>query len=193
MVRIMDRLDRLQDPADLTERADLAHQLVRSAARYRDVMARALAEPLEAARRREASFVLLDDADQRDLVEAMDTVLQRTSHLDPRNAHTGDPQGLEDALQRVMTDLTARLRAEDRALPGLLAELDGAQRDRIEQGLGKALRSASEHPRPPRSALGRAVRNLAVKLDDTVEDVAAPQHPGADVVDGQEPTERNQP
>ncbi len=47
-----------------------------------------------------------------------------------------------------------------------------------------AFRTASERPRPPRTAVGRFLSNAHVKLDHTFEDVATPQHPGADTLKG---------
>jgi hypothetical protein len=114
----------------------------------------------------------------------MTVIHQRTMHIDPRNVHAPDPQGFEDTLEEVTVRLSAQLAAEDGQIAGFAAGLSTEERDQLAGEVGSALRNASERPQPPRTAIGRAIGNAHVKLDHNLEDVAAPQHPGAATVDG---------
>ena len=62
--------------------------------------------------------------------------------------------------------------------------LSAEEREQLVDEVVHAFRSASERPRPPRTAVGRFLSNAHVKLDHTLEDVATPQHPGADTLHG---------
>lgn len=173
----MDRiLDRLEQTDDLVERADLASELVRAASRYEDTLERA-AEPD------------MDPADgwaqdRDDLREVMTVIHERTMHVDPRNVHAPDPQGFEDTLADVARRLRIRLADEDRRLAAFVGGLSPGERDRLAAKVAAAARHASERPYPPRTTVGRLIANAHVKLDHTLEDVATPQHPGADTVKG---------
>lgn len=175
----------LRAPTDLPERADLAHELVRAASRYRDVMGRVVAPSVDGSRT--APFLLADDSDQSELVAAMEGVLKRTKHLDPRNAHTGDPQGLEDAIAVMESGLRQRLELEDQVLPRLVQGLSPQARAELRRETAHALPSASQHPHLARTKVGRAIRNLGIKLDHAFEDVATPSHPGERTVHQGEP------
>jgi hypothetical protein len=111
LARIERILDRLEITEDLTERADLASELVRAASRHEDVVERAVLPGLvgstdETALRRLATK-------RAELRKAMDYIHHRTQHLAPRNAHAGDAQGLEDAIFEVTEMLRAILSDED--------------------------------------------------------------------------------
>jgi len=180
IIRIIQRLGELHAPEELAERADLAHELVRAASRYRDVMARVVVPALGIRGAAGLEYLDVDDA----VGSAMEEVHRRTSHIDPRNAHTGDAQGLEDAIGVVVEGVAAQLRREDGVLWDLLADLDDTTQAELTSQVASAVRHASEHPHPPRGRVARALRNVEVKLDNLVEDVSTPSHPGAQVVDG---------
>lgn len=177
--RILDRLD-ITD--DLTERADLASELVRAASRHEDVVQRAVVPALEG----RAEHSLLNRlATQRDeLRQAMDYIHHRTQHLAARNAHAGNPDGLEDAIDNVGEMLRAILKDEDVHLIVLVHDLDAPAQLGLEHAVKKALRHAAERPKPARTSVGRMASNIATKLDHKFEDASTPGHPGAETIDG---------
>ncbi len=176
--RITARLDVTED---LIERADLGSELVRSASRYEDTFERALLPRLGG-----SSQDVLDGMrrDRVRLREAMEEIHRRTMGIDPRNVHAADGQGFEDTLELVVVDLQALLRTEDREISILMEGLGSEERSELVEDVVHTFRSASERPRPPRTAVGRFLSNAHVKLDHTLEDVATPQHPGADTLKG---------
>jgi hypothetical protein len=177
--RILNRLDVAED---LTERADLASELVRAASRHEDVVERAVLPALEG---RTNDGLLEKLATQRDeLRQAMDYIHHRTQHLTPRNAHAGDPQGLEDAIDDVADRLTVLLKDEDAQVIGLVRDLDPPAKLALETVVKKALRHAAERPKPARTPIGRIASNIATKLDHIFEDASTPNHPGAETIDG---------
>ena len=172
---------RLDVTDDLIERADLGSELVRSASRYQDTFERALLPRLE------GSSQDVVDGIQNDLDplrEAMEEIHHRTMGIDPRNVHAADGQGFEDTLQAVVVGLRELLGIEDREIALFAETLSAEERGQLAEEVGHAFRSASERPRPPRTAVGRFLSNAHVKLDHTLEDVATPQHPGADTLNG---------
>jgi len=179
IIRVLRRLGELRAPGDVPERADLAHELVRAASRYRDVMSRVVVPALQT---HDAPSLDRMDADDDALCMAMEEVHRRTSHIDPRNAHAGDPQGLEDAIAVVVEGVAEQLLREDAVLQELVEGLDDSARTELASEVARAVPHASEHPRPPRGRVARALRNAEVKLDNLIEDVATPTHPGAPVV-----------
>jgi hypothetical protein len=80
--------------------------------------------------------------------------------------------------------LRALLLAEDRQIAALMGSLGPKDRHQLAEEIAHTFRSASEHPHPPRTAVGRLVSNVRVRLDHTFEDVATPSHPGADTING---------
>jgi hypothetical protein len=177
--RILNRLDVTDD---LTERADLASELVRAASRHEDVVERAVLPALKA---RTNDSLLQRLATQRDeLRQAMDYIHHRTQHLAPRNAHAGDAQGLEDAIDDVADRLTILLKDEDAQVIGLVRDLDPPAKLALEKAVQKALRHAAERPKPARTPIGRIASNIATKLDHVFEDASPPSHPGAETIDG---------
>jgi hypothetical protein len=177
--RIMARLD---EAGDLSERADLGSELVRSISRYEDTFERAILPRL-----RDAGPSVLDklEQDREDLREAMQDIQERTMGIDPRNVHTSDGQGFEDTLEAVVVQARSLLEVEDRELAKLVASLSGVDdRTQLAHDVLHAFKSASERPRPPRTTVGRFISNAHIKLDHTLEDVATPHHPGADTVKG---------
>jgi hypothetical protein len=114
----------------------------------------------------------------------MDYIHRRTQHLAARNAHAGDPQGLEDAIADVSRRLRTLLAQEDAATAALIDGLDPDAHQNLEAEMEKASRHAAERPKPARTALGRMVSNVATRIDHAFEDVATPDHAGADTVDG---------
>lgn len=111
----------------------------------------------------------------------MDVNEGRTRHLDARNVHVSDPQGFEDAL----ADLCRKVRALQVKEDAQILAVDGQfssseERDPFTSDLDHAIAHASQRLHPPRTAIGRALSNLSVKLDRNVQDVSTPQHPGAD-------------
>ncbi len=170
---------RLDVTDDLVERADLGSELVRSASRYEDTFERAVLPRLEGPSR-DAVDGIERDLDR--LREAMEDIHHRTMGIDPRNAHAADGQGFEDTLQDVIVGLRELLGVEDQEIALLVATLEPEERDQLVDEVVHAFRSASERPRPPRTAVGRLLSNAHVKLDHTLEDVATPQHPGADTL-----------
>jgi hypothetical protein len=180
--RRIDRITaRLDDTEDLEERADLGSELVRAISRYEDTFERALLPHLEGSNDQVLGEL---DRDRDTLREAMDDIHQRTMGIDPRNVHTSDGQGFENSLAAVVAGIRALLVVEDREVGALLSSLGADQRQELAEEVAKAFGSASERPRPPRTAVGRFISNAHVKLDHTLEDVATPHHPGADTVNG---------
>jgi hypothetical protein len=177
--RVLDRLDVTEDHI---ERADLASELVRAASRHEDVIERAVLPALEG---RTNDLLLERLAVQRDeLRQAMDYIHHRTQHLAPRNAHAGDPQGLEDAIGDVAERLSILLTDEDAHIIALVSDLGPPEKVGLEKAVKKALRHAAERPKPARTSIGRVASNIATKLDHVFEDVSTPDHPGAETIDG---------
>ena len=175
-------LDRLQATEDHAERADLASELVRAASRHEDVVEHAVLPALEG--RIEGTVPEQMVRRRVELREAMDYIHRRTQHLAARNAHAGDPQGLENAIADVSQKLRMLLAQEDTTMTALIDGLDPeAQRD-LEAAVDKASRHAAERPKPARTTLGRMVSNVATKLDHSFEDAATPDHAGADTIEG---------
>ena len=103
--RIADRLDVTDD---LTERADLAGELVRSVSRYEDTLARALFPRMDGLDNEELQM-------QRDQLRgAMRLIHERTTGIDPRNVHASDGQRFEDTLSDAVATLRRLLAGEDR-------------------------------------------------------------------------------
>jgi hypothetical protein len=176
--RITDRLDQTED---LTERADLGGELVRSISRYEDTFERALLPHMQESR----SGVLNPlESDREDLRVLLDEINRRTMGVDPRNVHAADGQGFEDTLEAVVMKVRSLLEVEDREIASLIASLPTQERRNVIDEVRHAFRSASERPRPPRTAVGRFISNVHVKLDHNLEDVSTPRHPGADTVKG---------
>jgi hypothetical protein len=173
--RIAQRLDKAED---LTERADLGSELVRSISRYEDTFERALLPHLQHAG---SSVLNRLESDPEELRVAMDDIHQRTMGIDPRNVHASDGQGFEDTLEAVVIKVRALLEVEEREIATLIGS---EERRSVIEEVRHAFESASERPRPPRTAVGRFISNAHVKLDHTLEDVATPRHPGADTVKG---------
>ena len=173
--RIVDRLD-LTD--DLTERADLASELVRSVSSYEDTLERTLFPRIDG----------LDDAElkaeRHHLRDALNVIHERTTGIDPRNVHASDGQTFEDTLSDAVVTLRRLLSGEDRRMGSLLESLDPDERNQLAEEITTAFRSASERPDPPHTTFGRFISNVRVKLDHKFEDVATPTHPGSDTVDG---------
>jgi hypothetical protein len=176
--RIVDRLDVTDDA---TERADLGSELVRAVSRYEDTFERTLRPRLEESRPELANDL---DREREALREAMDDIHQRTMGIDPRNVHASDGQGFEDSLVAVVGSVRRLLVVEDQAIGELVQSLTPEDRQDLADEVAHAYRSASERPRPPRTAVGRFLSNAHVKLDHTLEDVSTPRHPGADTVNG---------
>lgn len=181
----IDRIvQRLHDTTDTTERADLASELVRAVARYEDIVERAVVPHMEDA---VSADVIERHAEARvQLRDAMTVIHERTLHMDPRNVHSSDPDGFEQAIDEVLRSIEAHFPEEDRSIVSAIEKIDAdpERREKLESDIANAAKHASERPHPPKTAIGRFVSNANVKLDHTFEDVATPHHPGADVVDG---------
>ena len=180
--RIERILDRLEITEDLPERADLASELVRAASRHEDVIERALLPALLGRSDESALERLATERDE--LRDAMDYIHRRTQHMTPRNAHTGDAQGLEDAIFDVTERLRVILSDEDTDVVALVDGLDPPAQEALKKGVEKASHNAAERPKPARTPLGRMASNIATKLDHVVEDASTPDHPGAKTIDG---------
>jgi hypothetical protein len=180
--RIQRILDRLEISEDLPERADLASELVRAASRHEDVMERAVLPALAGRSDENALERLATDRDE--LREAMDYIHHRTQHMTPRNAHTGDAQGLEDAIFDVTERLRVILRDEGTEVIALVDGLDPPAQGTLKKAVEKASRNAAERPKHARTSLGRMASNMATKLDHLFEDASTPAHPGAKTIDG---------
>jgi hypothetical protein len=177
--RILDRLDVTDD---LPERADLASELVRAASRHEHVVENAVVPSVEGDLDAGALERLTTQRD--DLRDAMDYIHKRTQHLAPRNAHAGDPQGLEDATADVIGRLRALLADEDATVAPLVDGLDPQGKQELDAAVKKSSRHAAERPKPARTAIGRVASNIATKMDHTVQDMSTPDHPGADTIEG---------
>lgn len=174
-------LNRLEIAEELAERADLGSELVRSMSRYEDTLERvvwpAASDPNSAELQELAG-------DRQKLRDVMVVIQKRTQHVDPRNVHVSDSQGFEDALEEVARQIRAILVKEDRQLELVEATLASSEiREHFTSDIAHAIRHASESPNPAKTAIGRAVANLGVKLDRNFEDVSTPQHPGAETTD----------
>lgn len=176
--RIVSRLDVTDD---LTERADLAGELVRSVSRYEDTLERAVFSRMHEPAQDGAKEL---DQDREALRDIMTIIHESTSGIDPRNVHASDSQGFETHLDDVLHKLQTLLTNEDRQIAALLAILGPDERREMEEDIAHAFGSASERPHPPKTTAGRFVSNVRVKLDHTFEDVSSPQHPGADTING---------
>jgi hypothetical protein len=163
-------LVRLNESTDLTERAELAGELVRGASRYEDIVEQAF----EPALRRYLPPQEIERIDEaRDALRDVLTVVhERTTHVDPRNVHQGDAQGFEDALGLSIERLLVMLALDDDAIGRLWRETPAEERSELEAAAGHASRHASEQPRPPRTAVGRLVSNAKVKMDHSMRDVS---------------------
>jgi hypothetical protein len=180
--RIERILDRLEISEDLPERAHLASELVRAASRHEDVVERALVPALVRCRDERALEQLAKK--RRELRDAMDYIHHRTQHMTPRNAHTGDAQGLEDAIFDVAQRLRVILRDEDIDLVALVHGLNPQAQEALKKRVEKASRHAAERPKHARTSLGRMASNLATKLDRLIQDASTPDHPGAETIEG---------
>jgi hypothetical protein len=176
--RIVNRLDVTDD---LTERADLASELVRSVSRYEDTVERSLFVRLT-----EAPQSVLDELnrEREKLRDAMTVIHKRTMGIDPRNVHASEGQLFEDTLEDVVHRLRALLLGEDRQIVALVGSLGPEGRQQVSEDIAHTFRSASERPHPPHTGVGRFISNAHVKLDHKFEDVSTPRHPGADTIDG---------
>lgn len=163
-------LARLDETTDLTERADLAAELVRAVSRYEDVMERAMEPALR--RYLPTQEIEAIDVAREEMRAALDVIHQRTTHVDPRNVHRGDAQGFEDALDVAITELVGLLALDDRASRALWQALSEEERRQLEGEVGHASRHASEQPHPPKTALGRLMSNAKVKMDHSMRDVS---------------------
>jgi hypothetical protein len=180
--RIERILDRLEISEDLPERADLASELVRAASRHEDVVQRAVIPALVGHSDERALELLATKRDE--LRDAMDYIHHRTQHMTPRNAHTGDAQGLEDAIFDVTERLRAILNDEDTDVVAFVDGLDPAAQGSLKKAVEKASRNAAERPKQARTSIGRLASNIATKLDHLIEDASTPDHPGAKTIDG---------
>ena len=164
-------LARLDEATDLTERADLAAELVRGVSRYEDVLERAF----EPALRRYLLSPEIEKIDvaREEMREALDVIHARTTHVDPRNVHRGDAQGFEDALAVAISKLLALLALDDEASRRLWTLAPAEEREQLEAEAGHASRHASERPHPPKTAVGRLVSNTKVKMDHSMRDVSS--------------------
>jgi hypothetical protein len=176
--RIVSRLDVTDD---LVERADLASELVRSVSRYEDTLERALFTRLEG-----VASEALDglSRDRYQLRETMTVIHDRTTGIDPRNVHASDGQGFEDALDDVLDRLKSLLIDEDGEIAALIGSLGSEAQRSLAEEIAHTFQNASERPHPPHSSVGRFISNMHVKLDHKFEDVATPNHPGSDTIDG---------
>jgi hypothetical protein len=180
--RIERILDRLETTENLTERANLGSELVRSVSRYEDTLER-VAWPLASESNTSALQQLADDRET--LRNEMVVIQERTTHVDPRNVHVSDPQGFEDALEGVAQRVRAILPEEDRQITIIEAALGSPdEREEFTTSLAHALHHASERPNPPGTALGRAAANMSVKLDHVFRDASTSEHLGDDTING---------
>jgi hypothetical protein len=174
--RIVRIMDRLAEETLHEERADLATELVRAGSRYLDVMERAVLPVL-------GDEESDEDAAQRSKVrDRMEYIHQRTKHMAARNAHMGDPDGLEAAIEDVSIGLRERLAADDRVIDQV-RQLSSERAEHLAAAVDKVSRHASERPRPLPTPLGRLLSNASTKLDHTFEDISSPRHPGAETID----------
>lgn len=175
-------LDRLAVTEDLPERADLASELVRAASRHEYVVETAVLPAVEGRLDRPTRERLIAQRDE--LRQSMDYIHKRTQHLAARNAHADDPQGLEDAIADVAKKLRTVLTDEDTNVHGVVQVLDPSAKRDVQKAVEKASRNPAERPKPARTSLGRMASNIATKIDHVLEDVATPDHRGAETIDG---------
>jgi hypothetical protein len=178
--RIERTVGRLSVTNDPTERADLASELSRSISRYEDAVEQVLAAYPQGGEAARASLGRSREA----LRDALSVIHERTMHIDARNAHAGDPEGFERAVDQAVETVTRHLVAEDACVRQVVETAGPEERGAVAKLVRKAMRTASERPHPPRTPVGRLASNLHVKLDHALEDVSSPRHPGAETIDG---------
>lgn len=131
VIRITDRLDHA---TVAEERADLATELVRAGSRYEDVLERAVVPDVLG---ESDNDLLASLASQRTaLRETLEYIHQRTKHLAPRNAHAGDPDALEDAIDKAVAQIR-RLFDCERGLFTRIERLSSEQRQELEDDVHK--------------------------------------------------------
>jgi hypothetical protein len=111
----------------------------------------------------------------------MEVIRKRTVHMSPANVRTDDPEGFDDALAGLLDEIQKHLEREEQDLFPLFDKLPPDAADDLADKVTKALKHASERPKPSHNRIGRAIGNLGDKL--TFEDVSTPQHPGQDKLD----------
>lgn len=179
LLAVLSLLDEATEPE---VRADLAEELVRVCARYEDVMSRALYPAL---RDEFPDLQALDEVDrrQKEVRDAMRDVDGRTRHVKPINVHADDPEGFEDALERLIASVRSELRLEDRVVPDLVSQLDSDSAERLRSKLTAAVAHATSHPDPPENPIARLVTTAVDKLDRKLEDSSTTSHPGRQRLD----------
>jgi hypothetical protein len=167
----------LETEQDGTVRADLASETVGIAARYEDVKERVVYPAL---RRVSAPQEMLDQAEmqQGKVRTSLEEVRRRTRHVKPNDVFADDPEGTEQAIETMVADLRRHLSDEDAGILPVLARLDPESSRRLRSDVGKALATASTHPAPPHSRIGRVMVALHEKLERDVKDESTPVHPG---------------
>lgn len=138
--RIVDRLD-LTD--DLTERADLASELVKSVSRYEDTLERTLFARTDGLDNEEM------EAQRHHLRDALRLIHKQTTGIDPRNVHTSDGQTFEDTLSDAVVTLRKLLSVEDRYIASFVGRLDPDERGQLTEEIAHAF---SECVRTTRSS-----------------------------------------
>lgn len=175
LVSIVDELDAALEGE---RRADLAGELVRFAARYEDVMERAV-YPVLADRLGDGDLRRLEEDGAR-VREALADVRGHTRHVKPINVHLADPEGFERAVDDLVAMVRRSLEHESDDLLPLVEQLGPDARDDLRRRVARAVSRASEHPKPPRNPVARAIVNIEEKLDRTFEDASTTSHPAVD-------------
>lgn len=175
-------LSLLDEATEWEIRADLAEELVRVSARYEDVKSRALYPALKD---EFPDLQALDEVDrrQRAVRDAMRDVDGRTRHVKPINAHADDPEGFEDALERLIGSVRSALRLEESVVFDLVSQLGSDSTERLRSNLEAAVAHATSHPDPPRNPVARLVTVAVDKLDRKLEDASTTWHPGRQRLD----------
>jgi Hemerythrin HHE cation binding domain len=181
-----DRLDQIIEELgvtdDSTERADMAAELVRSCSRLEDVKDRCVYPALETLGTAVQPLASIRE-DEISIRDAMEVIRKRTVHMSPANVRADDPDGFDDTLDGLLAGIQKHLQREEQDLFPLLDNLSPETADDLAENVTKALKHASEKPKPSHNRIGHAIGNLGATLDRTLEDVSTPLHPGRDKLD----------
>ena len=126
------------------------------------------------------------EREQRQVRAAMRDVRTRTRHVQPIDAHAGDPEGFEQSLAELIDLIRTHLSREDQDLVPMASRLDSDARAELHNQIERALVHASSHPDPPRNPIGHALANLMDKVDRTIRDSSTTWHPGLEILDDHE-------
>lgn len=180
---------RLESSNDHTERADLVTELIKTASRLEDVKSRAVYPALVGMLGADDPSLAVAQRDHARLRELMAEMRAVTRHTLPRDVHFPDPDGIDRRIDELCLAVKAHVEQEDKELFGALDELDPNQAADLDGAVAAAAKDAVEHPRPPKSRLGRWLADWESRWDHVFEDTPTGNHPGRDQLPPQDPVD----